>query len=434
MLLAVSTLAQTAPAQTTEVSPPIITLHDAIALAQKYSVEFGVARTAAGTAQANVTIARSTLLPNAKVDGQYLYTQGTGEANPAFPGGTPVYIANNAVNEYLAQGNVHQDLSLALAYDYRRAQADARVAAARLEIAKRGLVVVVVQRFYGLAVAQRKLATALSAQQAAQNFLKLSQQLEAGGEVAHSDVIKAEIEANIKQRAYQDAALALENARLDLGLLLFKDFNQSFSIADNLLAQVPLPTMDEVVAKAKQKSPEVAAALAAKQSAAFEVTSARSEYLPALGFDYWYGIDSNRLAWQINGARNVGNAAAATVTIPLWNWGATRAKVQQAELARSQAQLELTAAQKTLLAQIQSLYAEARTAEGQLDSLRETASLAADSLRLTLDRYRAGEATALEVVDAQNTVASARDAYDDGALRYHVALANLQTLTGTLTP
>ena len=148
VLLAVSTLAQTAPAQTTEVSPPIITLHDAIALAQKYSVEFGVARTAAGTAQANVTIARSTLLPNAKVDGQYLYTQGTGEANPAFPGGTPVYIANNAVNEYLAQGNVHQDLSLALAYDYRRAQADARVAAARLEIAKRGLVVVVVQRFY----------------------------------------------------------------------------------------------------------------------------------------------------------------------------------------------------------------------------------------------------------------------------------------------
>src|SRR5581483_6580533 len=113
---------------------------------------------------------------------------------------------------------VHQDLSLATAYDYRRAQADARAAKARLEIAKRGLVVVVVQRFYGLAVAQRKLATAQNAQEEAQNFLGLSQKLEAGGEVAHSDVIKAQIEANDKQRAFQDAGLAVDNARLDLAL------------------------------------------------------------------------------------------------------------------------------------------------------------------------------------------------------------------------
>jgi outer membrane protein TolC len=432
--LAIHAIAQTNPAQAPAVPPPIITLHDAIELAQKYSVQFGAARTAAGTAQANATIARSTLLPNAKVDGQYLYTQGTGVNDPAFPGGTPVFIANNAVNEYMAQGNIHQDLSLALAYDYRRAQADARVAKARLEIAKRGLVVVVVQRFYGVAVAQRKLATAQSAQESAQNFLKVSQQLEAGGEVAHSDVIKAQIEFNTRHRAYQDAALALENARLDLGLLLFKDFNRSFSIADDLSAPAPLPSMDEVVAKAKQTSPEVAAALAAEKSADYEARSARSDYLPALGFDYWYGIDSEHLAWQINGVRNVGNSAAATLSIPLWNWGATRAKIRQADLARSQAQLELTMAQKVLLAQIQSLYAEAKTAADQLGLLRDTASLAADSLRLTLDRYRAGEATALEVVDAQNTLATARDAFDDGELRYHVALANLQTLTGTLTP
>ena len=44
--------------------------------------------------------------------------------------------------------------------------------------------------------------------------------------------------------------------------------------------------------------------------------------------------------------------------------------------------------------------------------------LAAESLRLTLLRYQAGEATALEVVDAQNTVNAARNAYDDGLARY----------------
>ena len=429
-LFATSALAQTAPAPL----PPTITLHDAITLAQQYSVDLGTARTASGTAQEAATIARATLLPNAKLDAGYLYTQGTGVSSQAVAGSAPIFIANNAVHEYITQGNVHQDLSMAGAYDYRRAQADARAAKARLEIARRGLIVVVVQRFYGLAVAQHKLASAQSAQEEASNFLSLSQKLEAGGEVAHADVIKAQIEANDKQRAFQDATLAVDNARLDLALILFKDFNQNFSIADDLSTPVPLPTIDEVVTQAKQKNPEVAAALAAKKSADYEVTSARADYLPALGFDYWYGLDSTRYAWKIDGARNVGYAAAATLTVPLWNWGATQAKVRQAELARKQAQLELTTAQKTLLAQIQSLYAEARTSQSELDSLRDSASLAADSLRLTILRYQGGEATALEVVDAQNTLVAARNAYDDGGLRYHVALANLQTLTGTLNP
>ena len=45
-------------------------------------------------------------------------------------------------------------------------------------------------------------------------------------------------------------------------------------------------------------------------------------------------------------------------------------------------------------------------------------------------RYQAGEATALEVVDAQTTLAAARNALDDGLSRYRTAIASLQTLTG----
>ena len=62
--------------------------------------------------------------------------------------------------------------------------------------------------------------------------------------------------------------------------------------------------------------------------------------------------------------------------------------------------------------------------------LKQSADLAEQSLRLTNLRYQAGEASALEVVDAQNTLTSAGNSYHDGELRYHLALANLQTLTG----
>ncbi len=96
-----------------------------------------------------------------------------------------------------------------------------------------------------------------------------------------------------------------------------------------------------------------------------------------------------------------------------------------------QAKNDLTFAQRTLLSEEQSFYLEAQAAVAQVSSLRRSMDLSAESLRLTLERYQAGEATILEVVDAQSTLAQARNAYDDGLVRYRLALANLQTLTGT---
>ena len=79
---------------------------------------------------------------------------------------------------------------------------------------------------------------------------------------------------------------------------------------------------------------------------------------------------------------------------------------------------------------LQTFYDEAQTARAELESLNQSAELAAESLRLTTLRYQAGEATVLEVVDAQNTLTLARNAFNDGQVAVRVALANLQTLTG----
>jgi outer membrane protein TolC len=104
--------------------------------------------------------------------------------------------------------------------------------------------------------------------------------------------------------------------------------------------------------------------------------------------------------------------------------------VRQAELLHKQAQYDLTFAQRTLEATLSLQYLEAQAARAQLASLRSSLDLSAESLRLTVLRYQAGEATALEVVDAESTLALARNAYDDGLARYRIALASLQTLTG----
>ena len=220
-------------------------------------------------------------------------------------------------------------------------------------------------------------------------------------------------------------------ARLTLAVLLFPNFFQDFTLTDELDIQPSLPPITEVQQLAKTSNPEIRAALSALEVANKEVTVARAGHLPSLTVDMFYGIDANQFATRDrNGFENLGYAGTATLNIPVFSWGATQSKVKQAELQRHQAQVELSAAQRQALADLQSFYAEADTARGQLDGLRNSADLAAESLRLTNLRYQAGEATALEVVDAQNTLTTARNAYHDGQASYHVAIANLQTLTG----
>jgi len=271
----------------------------------------------------------------------------------------------------------------------------------------------------------------MQASQEAQHFLDISKKLEVGGEVAHSDVIKAQIQANDLQRQLEDAKLAEENARLAMVVLVFPNFFQDFTLVNDLAAAPTLPALPDVQEMAKDNNPELQAAFAALAVADKEVTVARAGHLPSLTVDWFYGIDANQFAiYDRNGFRNLGYSAVASVNIPVFSWGATQSKVKQAELQRHQAQVELSAAQRQALADMQSFYSEAQTVRGQLDTLRSSADLAAESLRLINLRYQAGEATALEVVDAQNTLTAARNAYHDGEARYHLAIANLQTLTG----
>ncbi len=83
-----------------------------------------------------------------------------------------------------------------------------------------------------------------------------------------------------------------------------------------------------------------------------------------------------------------------------------------------------------MLSNLYAFYNEALVARSAVDRLRRAADLATESLRLINLRYQAGESTALEVIDAQNTLVLSRNAFDDAETRYRVALANLQTVTG----
>jgi outer membrane protein TolC len=413
---------------------PALTLDQAIGAALRSDPIYAANVATAGTARLNHQLARNALLPNAGLYGQYLYTQANGDVNASGQPGLqslPVFIANNAVHEYYAQLVANETLSVGGFASMRQAHALSTKAGADLEVARRDLVLRVVQQFFGLLDAQDKAQVARQTRDEARSFLNLTQKLKAGREVAEADVVKAQLDLQQKQRAYSDAQLLAEQARLNLGTLLFPDPRTPYKLA---VSPVPLlAPQKQIEADAAKNNPAMRSALEADRAARAGVIAARAGYLPTFSFNYTYGIDAPQLAFNgSRGIRNLGYSASGTVSLPVWDWFSTHDRVQEAKLQRRAAQVTLTATQRTLIAQLQEYYHDAQVAQRQMTSLTSSVRLAQESLRLTRLRYSAGEATALEVVNAEDTLSLVEAAQADGQLRYRVALANLQTLTGVL--
>ncbi len=421
--------------------PITINLSQALERARQYSNQIQSATIATQLAAEDRKQATAATLPSVNAFNQFIYTEGNGTASG-------VFVANDGIHVYNEQAVVHEEVLAFVRHgEIRVARAAEAVARAKADVAARGLNVTVIQDYYAIANALRKLQAAEQSRQESNNFLDITQKQEKGGEAAHADVIKALLQSKQRQRDLQDAQLALDKAKVALAVLIFPTLQQNFEIVDDMTELPALPTLDEISHRAKENNADLLSARATANQAKESVNVARYGYLPSFALDFFYGIDANQFTnrtdyptpesgrstlpdYLVPYRQNLGYSAQATLNIPVWNWGATHSKVQQAALREKQSQLDLSLTERQLDASVITSYQEAQTALAEVASLRESADLAQESLRLTLLRYKSGESTTLEVVDAQTTVTQARNAYADGLLRYRVGFAALQQLTG----
>lgn len=424
-----------APGEAPAAGGPAITFAEALQRARTNEPVFATAIAAAKNAQLDKRIARAGALPRLILHNQYLYTQSAGvntSAGAGIIGPAPRFIANNAVHEYVTQASATETIGLANYFEISRANALASIAKAQLEISRRGLNSTVTSLFYAASTTQGKVAIQQRALEEAEDFLKVTRERESAREVAHADVLKAELTAQQRQRDVADARLAADKAKLDLAVLLFADPATPYRVV--LPAEAAPPAIADVQTQTlAAKSPQIASAEASLAAQTYALGTTQIAYLPELSLNYSYGIDAANYGIHApDGSRNLGYSASGTLDLPIFDWFATPNRIRQAHNLRDAAKITLSAARRTQTVQAREFYNEVQTAYAQLDSLKQSVAIAQESLHLTRLRYTAGEATVLEVTDAENTLATTETALNDGTTRYQVALANLQILTGTI--
>jgi outer membrane protein TolC len=418
-----------------QATPVTVTLQDALERARKLDPTLIGAMYDAKSAHEDRIQARNAMLPTVTATTQYLNDMGDGGK---ISDGR--FVTQDGVHVYRAWGVYKEDFSPALLMGtgYKRAKAAEALASAKSEIARRGLAVTVTKNYYGLVVAQRKYATAQAGLDQAKHFMDITQDSERQGQAPHSDAVKAEIQYRIQKQAFDEAKFSMEDTRLGLAVIVFPDFNENFTVVDDLDSAPALPPFPEIQTMAEKENPDMRAALEAARESDLDVTAARAAFLPTLTVETDLGIEANCFATrcarasfpEVGVVPNLGYFLTAVLEVPVWDWGTLRSKLHQAEYKQQSAKAQLSLAQRTAVSELYATYDEAMVARTALEEARTTAELAAESLRLTNLRYSAGASPATEVVDAETALVTARNAYADAQVRYRTLLANLQTFTG----
>ena len=417
-------------------APTTIALKDAMERARKLDPTLVGAQYDARSAREDRLQARNAFLPNITGTSQYLNTEGNGGRVS-----DGRFVTNDGVHIYRDWAVYHQDLSpgLLMGTGFTRAKAAEALANAKAEIARRGLAVTVAKTYYALVVAQRKYAAAQAGLDQAKHFMDITGDLEHQGQAPHSDQVKAEIAYRIQKQAFDESRFAMEDTRLALAVILFPDFNENFTVVDDLDNVPALPPFDQVEEMTGKENPDMRVALETAREAELDVKLAKSAFLPTITIDADYGIEANCFALHCTRAAfpevgplpNLGYFLTAALTVPVWDWGTLRSKLHQAEYKQEAAKAAFSQGQRLGISELYATYDEAMVAHAALNEAKHTADLATENLRLTGLRYQGGASLASEVVDAETMLVTAQNAYADAQVRYRTLLATLQTFTGS---
>jgi outer membrane protein TolC len=431
------------PSQTPAPSPPVslataptpqnlnpLTLDEALRLASAQASSFQQAGLNERIAAEDVKQAQVAFLPRVSAPLSYIYTSPALALPPGTPR-APSFIANNAINEYQALVNVAGDLDIAgrLRASLGRNRALLAAAHAGTEVARRALVQAVIEAYYGLSLATSQLRAAEQNLAAAEEFERITSLLFNGGEVASVDLTRAQLQTIVRRDELERARANEEVAAGSLRVLVGYDFTKPISTTDLALAAPVDSEFQQFRVNDISRRPEFTQFEAQLRAAREEVRIARADRLPQLSYSINGGFDTDSLRSPLL-KEHSGVSAAISLSIPIFDWGASRSREQQARLRAQIAENERTIALRGFTQQFYAAQAQVISAATRIRLAGAGVAEAQDNLNASVARYRAGEAQIIEVTDALTTLAAQRSALYQAMFDYQTALARLRQAAG----
>jgi outer membrane protein TolC len=291
----------------------------------------------------------------------------------------------------------------------------------------RETVVLAVGNLYLTVLADRARVDSADAQVAtADTLARLAEDQHASGLVPQIDVVRQQVQLQSARARQIAASTAFANHKLQLARAIGLPAGQAFELSTaSAFVATPVPTLEAALGEAAAHRPDLLAARARVEAARAARREAVAGSLPSLHVDADFGA----LGTTVHAAEHT-FTVGASVHVPIFSGGKTRADVQRTDAALRQREAELADAENGLQYDIQSALLTLEAAQAGVDVARSASDLARDELTQAQDRFRAGVASTLELVQAQEAVARASEQYISSVYTHTIAKAGLARAMG----
>jgi outer membrane protein TolC len=256
-------------------------------------------------------------------------------------------------------------------------------------------------------------------------YEKAADQLKAGLTPA-IDALRAQVELQSRQQQLIVARNSLAKANLSVARVIGLAPGQQFILTEKApyRSMTPMP-LETYLQHAFTSRADYQAAMAQVRSAELSKRGAFAGHYPTVDFDANYGDigvnpSQSNGTWQVNGSIN----------IPIFAGNRVHSDVLEADSQLKQARAQLGDLRGRIDYEVRTALLDLNAAAEQVDVARSSVDLAEQALTQSQDRFTAGVADNLEVVQAQESVASAHESYIQSLYAHNLAKVELAYATG----
>ena len=304
-------------------------------------------------------------------------------------------------------------------------------AAASVDSASQQTTFNVVQAYYGAVAADATLLATRTTESVASHSLEAARALRTGGVATLADVLQAETAYDQAVLTRIQADKAARSAHGTLATTLGVTADQPLKLAPNPVpAQVPALTarMADLMETALKQRPDLAAALAQRDSAESDITVARAVGRPSISLAA--GRDWNNTT-EI--PRQSYTQVGVTVTVPIFSGFSVDYGVRQAQAALRNQEAKVEQVRLGVSLDVWNAYYALDSANQQLVETATLIDTAQNNQDVALGRYQSGVGTIIDLLTAQTAAANARELRINAELGWQVARAQLALALGHLS-
>jgi outer membrane protein TolC len=327
---------------------------------------------------------------------------------------------------YSALANVTEDFSITSLHNLRQARASAEAAQMSAQDARELITLAVSGTYLQILANKANVASQEAQVKQAEATFKQSEDRYAAGTKPVIDRNRSFVEFHTQQQRLTSLRGDLVKQTMQLARLIGLPVGQLLTLSEDLPSHVPEAiSLEEAIKLALDKRSDLKAARLQLKAASEAHRASKAEYLPALSATGDYGLEG------INPNKGASVfQASGTVTIPIFQSGRVKADIEQADAAVSERQAEYADEEGVVELDVRQAYVDLQVATEQIAVARENRRVAAETLRESLDRFAAGVTDSVEVVQSQETVASAERDYVSSLFSLNLSRIRLARATG----